>query len=339
MTALTPPIEPMLARATAALPTGPEFVYEPKFDGFRCLAFCDGAVVDLRSRNQRPMSRYFPELVSILSTFTEPAVLDGEILAYREGVPDFASLMSRLHPAASRVARLAVETPCRFVAFDLLAVGSADVRREPFADRRRRLDALIGSDLRSVTLSPITADPLVAANWLTARSPEIDGVVAKRLRDPYGSGRRTMWKVKLERTAECVVAGLRFAMDEPSVSSLLLGCYDDDELRHVGVVSSFTTIRRRELFRDLAPLRIALVDHPWRNGFATEGGPMGRLRGAAARWTPDMPLDWLPLRLERVVEVAYSRVDGFRFRHPAQFRRWRPDRSVRSCTVEQFTVK
>jgi ATP-dependent DNA ligase len=334
--AVVPPIAPMLARLERALPVGDDVVYEPKWDGFRCLAFFDGTSVDLRSRNERPLARYFPEVVRAVRALPVPAVLDGELLASVDGRADFAALMNRLHPAASRVERLSQETPACFVAFDALAVGDDDLRGRPFGERRRRLEALLAGANGRVVVSPLTHDPTVATQWLDAAGGEIDGVVAKRTGERYLPGRRALVKVKRERTADCVLAGFRLFGSEPAVGSLLLGLHDDGVLRHVGVVTSFRRPRRRELFVELAPLRVALAAHPWRDGFALEGGPMGRLRGAAGRWTPDMPLDWVPLRPERVVEVAYTQLDGIRFRHPAQFRRWRPDRDAASCTVEQL---
>jgi ATP-dependent DNA ligase len=336
MLAVSPPIAPMLARLARELPTGPDLVYEPKWDGFRCLAFCDADAIDLRSRNDRPLSRYFPEVVQALRSLRATAVLDGELLAYESGRVDFAALMARLHPSSSRVEQLSRQSPACFVAFDVLAVAEADLRTQPFAERRAVLEALLGTVDTGVMLSPISDDSRRANDWLHAGGPEIDGVIAKRRAQPYEPGRRSMIKVKLERTADCVVAGFRLFAATPSVGSLLLGCYDGDELRHVGVAGSFTAARRVELLHELAPLAEPLVRHPWRHGFALEGGPMGRLRGAAGRWTPDMPLDWVPLRIERVVEVAYTQLDGIRFRHPAQFRRWRPDREPRSCNIDQL---
>jgi ATP-dependent DNA ligase len=244
--------------------------------------------------------------------------------------------MARLHPAASRVERLSVETPAVLIAFDALGIGAHDLRSSPFAVRRARLEPLLAQPPQRLALSPVTADADRAGEWLAASGTEIDGVVAKRCSGVYQPGKRALVKVKLERTADCVVAGFRLFADEPSVGSLLLGLYEGETLRHVGVVASFARARRVELFAELAPLAIPLACHPWRRGFALEGGPMGRLRGAAGRWTPDMPLDWVPLPSELVAEVAYTQLDGIRFRHPAQFRRWRSDRDPRSCTVDQL---
>jgi ATP-dependent DNA ligase len=337
---LSPPIEPMLAKLARELPLD-AFLYEPKWDGFRCMAFVSSDGVDLRSRNQRPLARYFPEVVADLGLLG-PCVLDGELIATRDGVPDFSALLTRLHPAKSRSEHLATATPATFVAFDVLAVGDDDLMDAEFSQRRARLEAVLAAhDHPHVSLSAITADAGVARAWLD-QSPRagIDGVVAKPVSLRYEPGRRAMIKVKLERTVDCVVAGMR-AYDDgdaPAVASLLLGLFDDaGALRHVGVASSFRKPDRLALFRELAPLNVALSQHPWRDGFALEGGPTGRLRGAAGRWTPDMTMDWIPLEPVRVCEVGYDQRDGYRFRHPAQFKRWRPDRDAPSCTVEQLS--
>jgi len=337
-TVLTPPLEPMLGKLVRELPEG-DYCYEPKWDGFRCLAFCADDQVDLRSRNDRPLARYFPEVVdSLRELSTSEVTLDGELVAFRDGLLDFASLMGRLHPAASRVERLRLETPAIYVAFDLLAVDGEILCRRPFRERRLRLEQLLNTDLPGVRLTPITADRETAFGWLHRYGGGgIDGVMAKGRESPYLPGKREMLKVKLERTADCVVAGARPALDEPGVASLLLGLYDEGgALVHVGVASGFARARRRELWRELAPLAIPLGEHPWREGYLVGGGPMGRLRGAAGRWTPDMELDWLPLEPIRVCEVAYDQVDGTRLRHAARFRRWREDRDASSCKLEQF---
>ena len=326
----------MLARLARALTVGPGLTYEPKWDGFRCLAFVGPGGVDLRSRHDRPLARYFPEVVAGLEHLP-PCVLDGELLVPGADGADFPALMGRLHPAASRVRRLAVEQPAVYLAFDVLAAGDDDLRDLPQRDRRRCLETLLDGCESPVGLSPTTADPDVARAWLVAPTGSaIDGVVVKPDGDPYCPGKRAQVKVKHERTADCVLAGFRLYGAEASVGSLLLGLHDGDELRHIGVVTSFARKRRVELLEELAPLAAPLATHPWREGFALEGGPMGRLRGAAGRWTPDMTMDWVPVRIERVVEVAYTQLDGIRFRHPARFRRWRPDRTPASCTVDQL---
>jgi ATP-dependent DNA ligase len=334
-----PPLRPMLARLVRELPEEDGFVFEPKWDGFRCLAFRDHDDVDLRSRHDRPLSRYFPEVVQALRRLSyERFVLDGEVVLVRNGVTDFEALMGRLHPAASRVERLASEVPATYVAFDVLAVGQDDLRSPGFARRRERLEALVGDAGDGVVVTPATSDRDEAAAWLT-HGGGIDGVVAKGVDLPYQPGKRAMIKVKSVRTTDCVLAGYRPYVDSPIVSSLVLGLYDESGvLYHVGVVQALTDRQRVELVAELAPLRMPLADHPWADGFVIDRSPLGRLKGSAARWTPDMELDWVPLRPERVVEVTFDQVDGVRFRHPARLVRWRPDREPRSCTVEQLRV-
>src|SRR4051794_7087829 len=348
--AVRPPIAPMLARLTRELPRG-DLTYEPKWDGFRCLAFVDDAEVDLRSRHDRPLSRYFPELVTAFEALRDVArttfAVDGEIiLEGRHGSetttgdasPGFADLMSRLHPAASRVERLSRETPARYVAFDLLALDAVDLRGSSYIDRRARLEMLLGTPgaPRRLGLTPATRDPAIAERWFDASGSGIDGVVAKPDDLRYEPGRRSMIKVKLDRTADCVVAGWR-PLPGGAVSSLLLGLYDAaGALRHVGVVTQLPTADRVALARDLEPLEIPLDEHPWRSGFLIGQSPLGRLKGSAARWTPEMEHDWVPVRPERVVEVGFDQVDVDRFRHPARLRRWRPDRDASSCRLEQI---
>jgi ATP-dependent DNA ligase len=336
-----PPLRPMLARLARTLPEDGSFLFEPKWDGFRCLAFRDGTDVDLRSRHDRPFARYFPELVDALrSVPTDRFALDGEIVLVRGGLFDFEALMSRLHPAPSRVERLARETPATLVAFDLLADGDQDLREVPFGRRRERLETLLSPTPHGIVLTPATSDARQAAAWLERfRGGGIDGVVAKDLAMTYRPGRRAMIKVKTVRTADCVIAGYRPFVDTPAVSSLLLGLYDDaGALHHVGVVQAFTDRERVELIQTLAPLRISLGEHPWATGFLIGRSPTGRLKGSAGRWTPEMEHDWVPLRPERVGEVAFDQVDGTRFRHPARLVRWRPDRDPRSCRLDQLTA-
>jgi ATP-dependent DNA ligase len=318
-----PPVAPMLGKPASELPVD-GFLYEPKWDGFRCLAF--GA--DLRSRNDRPLARYFPELVDALRGVD--AVLDGEIVA-----DSFAALMMRLHPAASRVERLRAESPARYMAFDVLAVGDSELVARPLLERREALESLLADAEAPLCLSPATDDVGVAREWLESH----EGVMAKAGDSRYEPGARTMVKVKRVRTAECVVAGCRLRADVPLIGSLLLGLYDDDGLlRHVGVSSAFTAKRRRELAEDVAPHVVPLAGHPWEEGFLLGGGPQGRLPGAAGRWSAaEMELDWIPLAPALVCEVRYDHLDGDRFRHPARFVRWRPDRDPASCRLEQLS--
>ncbi len=332
-----PPVRPMLARLERVLPAG--LVYEPKWDGFRCLVFRDGDEVDLRSRHDRPLGRYFPELVDGLRSVSEPRfVLDGEILVTGPRGADFNALLARVHPAASRVARLAAETPASFLAFDLLASEDEDVRALPFGERRARLERLLDAGAPPVQLTPLTDDRDVAAAWLDSGAG-IDGVIAKDPARPYLAGERAMVKVKREQTADCVIAGFRLFEDRPLPSSLLLGLYDSaGELRHVGIASSFAEEQRPRLLDALRPYAVPLAGHPWEHGFLLGGSRMGRMKGAAARWAPEMGLDWVPIAPELVCEVAYDHVDEDRFRHPARFRRFRPDRDPRSCTFDQLDV-
>ena len=305
----------MLAAPARELPLGAEWTYEPKWDGFRCVAYVEAGAVDLRSRHGKPLARYFPEVVERLGALPRDCVLDGELLAYVDGVADFAALMARLHPATARVERLRVETPASYVAFDLMSEGDADLTERPFAERRQRLVALLAGSGVEPTQS--TTDPAEAGQWL-ARPPggAIDGVVAKSKDLTYQPGRRVMVKVKRERTVECVVAGLR-VNEGPVLSSLLLGLWRGSELVHVGVVQAFAASERARLVDQLAAYVSPLAGHPWEH--LADAGP-----------------DWVPLRPVLVAEVAYSQVDGPRFRHPARLVRWRPDRDATSCRVEQI---
>jgi ATP-dependent DNA ligase len=331
-----PPLPPMLARLAREIPRD-GFLYEPKWDGFRALVFRDARDIDIRSRHGRPLSRYFPELTEALAAVSpDRFVVDGEIVVLGTGGSDFPALMARLHPTASRVVRLRRETPASFVAFDAVAVADHDLRARAFAERRALLETLFADAAPPLFLTPVTDDVETAANWLAKH----EGIVAKRRDLAYEPGVRAMVKVKTERTADCVVAGFRWMADRPLLGSLLLGLYGEGgELRHVGVVTSFAQARRTELLEDLAPLVTDIEGHPWERGFGLERSPLGRLLGAAGRWAPDeMVRDWIPLRPVRVCEVAYDQVDDRRFRHPARFRRWRPDRDPRSCTLDQLDV-
>ena len=319
----------MLATLARTLPDG-DVLFEPKWDGFRCLAFRNGREVDLRSRNQRPFARYFPEVVdALLAVDCDRFVIDGELVT-----GDFASLLLRTHPAASRVAKLAVETPATFIAFDVLAIGDDDLRDVAFEHRRPRLESLLAGAPPTLVVTPMTDDRATAGEWLDATNPSIDGVVVKARDLRYVAGKRAMVKVKRERTADCVAAGAR--TDDHGVSSLLLGVYDGDELVHVGVASGFRRERKRELVDEVRRVIAPLVGHPWERGYGTTGRGLARLPGAASHWTPDMDLDWVPLRPELVCEVTYDHLQGIRFRHPGRFKRWRPDRDAGSCTVEQL---
>jgi ATP-dependent DNA ligase len=331
----------MLGRLVRELPAD-GFAYEPKWDGIRCLAFRSMDGIDLRSRNDRPLARYFPELVEALVGLpAAELVLDGEIVVPAPGGFDFSALLTRLHPAASRVERLRRETPARFVAFDLLALGDDDLRERPFAERRAALAELMRDTCAPLHLTASTDDVAVARRWLERyQGRGIDGVMAKPRDMRYQPGVRAMVKVKADQTADCVVAGCRLFADRPEISSLLLGLYDDrGELHHVGVASAFSKRRRHELPELLGRFVVPLESHPWEHGFLLGGSPIGRLAGAAGRWSPrEMTLDWIPIAPRLVCEVAYDHVDVDRFRHAARFRRWRPDRDPQSCLLAQLDL-
>src|SRR3954454_20211642 len=341
MPPVDPPVAPMLAVLARELPEG-ALSYEPKWDGFRCLAFVTRGGVDLRSRHDRPLARYFPEVVSRLEALVQERggrglVLDGEIVLAAEH-PDFAALMARLHPAASRVRDLSASCPARYVGFDLLADDDLDLRERPFRERREALERILDGGAGTIRLPPSARDPDFAAGWLDAAGSGIDGVVAKPDDVPYVEGRRALVKVKRLRSADCVVAGVRLT-PAGEVATLLLGLYDPSgALRHVGVVTQLRRADRAALAEEMRPLATPLDDHPWHAGFTIGRSTLGRLPGSAARWTPDMEHDWVPLRPERVAEVGFDQVDGDRFRHPARLLRWRPDREARSCTIEQVTT-
>ena len=323
-----PPIKPMLAKLARQLPPAGGVMYEPKWDGFRCIVFRDGDEVELGSRNERPLTRYFPEVAeAIRREFPERCVVDGEVVIAGPSGLDFDALQLRLHPAESRVRKLAAETPASFVAFDLLALGDDDLRGRPFAERRARLGAALASVQPPVHLTPATEDRDTAEDWFTRfEGAGLDGVVAKPLNLPYKENERCMVKVKHERTADCVVAGFRWHKSGPIVGSMLLGLYDEDGvLHHVGVTASFTMARRAELVEELAPYRIE------------GGGFSGRNPGDAhSRWNAGKDLSFEPMRPELVCEVAYDHLQGVRFRHATTFRRWRPDRDPGSCTFAQL---
>jgi ATP-dependent DNA ligase len=335
-----PPVAPMLAKSVREVPAGPGYLYEPKWDGFRCIVFRDGDEVELGSRNERPMTRYFPEVVdAVRAQMPDRCVVDAEIVVPRGDRLDFEALLQRIHPAESRVRLLAEQTPASLVAFDLLALGDESLMETPLAERRRRLDDALAGTTAPVHRTSVTDDPALARQWFeTFEGAGLDGVVAKPVDLPYEQDKRVLLKVKHERTADCVVAGFRWHKTGPVVGSLLLGLYDDaGDLQHVGVVASFPMARRAELVEELAPWREqALETHPWRRWAEAEAHEEGRMPGAQSRWNAKKDLSWQPLRPERVVEVRYDHMEGTRFRHTTQFVRWRDDRDPRSCTYEQL---
>jgi ATP-dependent DNA ligase len=341
---LMPPVAPMLAKAAAGIPPG-QF-YEPKWDGFRSIVFRDGEEVEIGSRKERPMTRYFPEVVeAVKRSFPPRAVIDGEIVIAGEGGLDFWALQQRIHPAASRVNLLAEQTPASFIAFDLLALGDDDLTHEPFEHRRTRLEQALRDSGPPVHVTPITRDEALARDWFERfEGAGLDGLIAKRADLTYQPDKRVMTKIKHVRTADCVVAGYRVhKAHADAIGSLLLGLYVDEAappsqwmdhtegLAPVGVIGAFPMARRRELFAELQPLRADIADHPW--SWAAE---MGHAPEGGSRWNPKKDLSFVPLRPERVVEVRYDYLEGARFRHPPQFVRWRPDREPESCGYAQL---
>jgi ATP-dependent DNA ligase len=339
-----PPIEPMLAKLTRELPPSGGVSFEPKWDGFRCIVFRDGDDLDLQSRNQKPLLRYFPELREpLLSQLPEQVVLDGELVVANDRGLDFDALQLRQHPADSRVRKLSAEIPASYVAFDLLALGRDSLLDEPFGERRKLLEKTLKKARAPIYLTPTTRDRDTAADWFERfEGAGFDGVVAKPLTDPYRPGQRSMIKVKHERTCDCVVAGYRVHKDGQGLGSLLCGLYDGDgTLHHVGVASGLAAKLRTELLADVQPLREdALVDHPWREwaDAQREAHASGRMPGGPSRWNADKDLSWEPLRLERVCEVTFEGMMNGRFRHNARFRRWRADKDPADCTFAQLEV-
>lgn len=332
----------MLAKRIDALPEGDDFTFEPKWDGFRALVFKDGDEIEIQSREQRPLNRYFPELLDPLrKQLPDRCVLDGEIVIATDHGLDFDLLQLRLHPAASRVALLSKQTPSSVVFFDLLAEGASDLRERPFEERRAALEKILRSAAPPIHLTPATRDRKMASEWFRRfEGAGLDGVVAKPVSGIYEPDKRVMFKVKHERDCDCVVAGFRWYKDaeQTAVGSLLLGLYDDaGALQHVGVCASFSAEKRRELVEFLAPYRRdALAHHPWK---AWAGGAEGqRMPGAQSRWSQGKNLSWEPLRPDLVAEVAYEHMQGPRFRHMAHFRRWRMDKSPEQCTYAQLEV-
>ncbi|GAB2464249.1 ATP-dependent DNA ligase [Jatrophihabitans fulvus] len=337
-----PPVAPMLAKSVPTIPDGAS--YEPKWDGFRCVLFRDGDEVEFGSRNERPMTRYFPELVeAVKRELPERCVLDGEIVIATDDGLDFEALQQRIHPAVSRVTMLSEKTPASFVAFDLLALGDDDLTGRPFAERRAALETALADVRAPIHVTPATTDREVAERWFVElEGAHLDGVIAKPLDGTYQPDKRVMFKIKHVRTADCVLAGFRWhktsSEKQPLVGSLLLGLYDDENaLQHVGVVGSFTAKRRAELVAELEPLLVGEGDtHPWQEWASSEAHQGQRLPGNVSRWNATKDLSFVPLRPERVLEVKYEHMEGTRFRHLAHFVRWRDDRTPGSCTYEQL---
>lgn len=344
---VNPPILPMLAKRVGELPERGAWIFEPKWDGFRVLVFRDGAEILLQSRDEKSLNRYFPELLEpLLSQLPARCVLDGELVVAKDGALDFDALQLRIHPAASRVKLLAEEIPASVLFFDLLSEGDRDLRRIPFQDRRRMLESLLSSAAPPLHLTPASGDLTTAKDWFCRfEGAGLDGVVAKPTTGIYEPNKRVMLKVKHERDCDCVVAGFRWHKkgERSMVGSLLLGLYDDSgALQHVGVCASFTDKKRRELVEFLAPYRKNALDaHPWKDWAeqASEAADAGhRMPGGQSRWSGGKDLSWEPVRPELVVQVAYDHMQGDRFRHTAQFRRWRPDKKPRDCTYAQLEV-
>jgi ATP-dependent DNA ligase len=338
-----PPVKPMLAKSVPTIPAADSveggMTYEPKWDGFRCVVFRDGDEVELGSRNERPLTRYFPEVVAaVKANLPEKCVVDGEIVVVVGDRLEFEVLQQRIHPAASRVKLLSEQTPATFIAFDLLALGEKDFTTRPFAERRAALEDALASAEAPIHLTPTTRDPAVAQDWFEQfEGAGLDGVVAKPLSGSYLPDKRTMFKIKHTRTADCVVAGYRVHKSGPdSVGSLLLGLYDDSGvLVSVGVIGAFPAARRKELFAELQPLVTTFDDHPWAWAKQQEGNRTPQ-NSAGSRWNNGKDLSFVPLSPDLVVEVRYEHMEGVRFRHTAQFNRWRPDRDPRSCTYDQL---
>jgi ATP-dependent DNA ligase len=342
---VTPPLLPMLAKRVDAIPDGAEWLFEPKWDGFRVLVFRDGDELFIQSRDAKPLHRYFPELTApLLQQLPARCVLDGEIVIAGEHGLDFEALQLRLHPAASRVKLLAGQMPASVVFWDVLCVEDRDLRALPLGERRALLESLLAEAAPPLHLTPATTDRATALDWFRRfEGAGLDGVMAKRLSGSYEPNKRVMLKVKHERDCDCVVGGFRWhKRGDDRVGSLLLGLYDDaGALHHVGVVASFTDQVRQELVQTLAPYRQdALVDHPWKEWaeWQSDAAAGRRVPGVKSRWNADKDLSWVPLRAELVVEVAYDHMQGTRFRHTAQFRRWRGDKQPRDCTFAQLEV-
>ena len=333
-----PPVAPMLAKAVPDIPDG-AMAFEPKWDGFRSIIFRDGDEVEIGSRNGRPMTRYFPEVVeAVKSNLPERCVVDGEIVVVIGDRLEFEVLQQRIHPAASRVKLLATKTPASFIAFDLLALDDTDYTGKPFAERRAALEQALADAQAPIHVTPVTRDHDLAQQWFSQfEGAGLDGVVAKPLSGTYQQDKRVMFKIKHQRTADCVVAGYRPYKDDPrSIGSLLLGLYKaDGELASVGVIGAFPAARRKTLFTEMQPYVSTFDDHPWAWAKEEEGVRTPR-NSEFSRWNVGKDLSFTPLRPDQVVEVRYEHMEGDRFRHTAQFNRWRPDRDPRSCTYEQL---
>lgn len=345
---VSPPIAPMLALLVRELPEEGDLIFEPKWDGFRAIIFRDGDDVFIQSRDEKPLLRFFPEVrEAVLAGFPERCVVDGELVIAGPSGLDFGALQLRLHPAASRIAKLSRELPASFVAFDLLALDDRSLLEVPFVERRRELERVFAGARAPLHLTPATTERSVARDWFSRfEGAGLDGVIAKPKGLLYEPNKRVMLKIKHRRTADCVVAGFRFYKkgDDRLVGSLLLGLYDESgELQHVGVTSTFKLTERAKLLEELSPLREgALNGHPWadwaRQAGAEPEGPTGRKPGMTSRWNREKDLSWEPLRLERVAEVAYDGLLGGRFRHGTTFVRWRPDKSPKDCTYGQLEI-
>ena len=333
-----PPVSPMLAKSVPEIPTG-NLSFEPKWDGFRSIVFRDGDEVEIGSRNEKPMTRYFPEVVeAIKANMPERCVIDGEIVVVVGARLEFEVLQQRIHPAVSRVTMLSKETPASFIAFDLLALDDIDYTSRPFEERRAALEQALSKAKAPIHLTPATRDHAVAERWFSQfEGAGLDGVVAKPLAGTYQPDKRTMFKIKHQRTADCVVAGYRVHKSGPDIiGSLLLGLYKDDgELASVGVIGAFPLARRKSLFTEMQPYVTSFDDHPWAWAKEEEGVRTPR-NSEFSRWNVGKDLSFIPLRPELVVEVRYEHMEGDRFRHTAQFNRWRPDRDPKSCTYEQL---
>lgn len=344
---VNPPILPMLAKRVDDLPVGDDWIFEPKWDGFRALVFRDGDEILIQSRDEKPLNRYFPELVDTLKTqLPARCVLDGEIVIAKDSALDFDSLQLRLHPAASRVKLLSKQIPASMVFFDLLSEDDHDWRGEPFQERRQKLEKLLESAVPPIHLTPATSQSTIASDWFRRfEGAGLDGVIAKQIAGTYEANKRVMLKVKHERDCDCVVAGFRWYKkgERTAVGSLLLGLFDDSgALQHVGVCASFTAEKRLELAEFLKPYRQdALANHPWKKwaeGIEANGETGHRIPGGQSRWSQGKDLSWEPLRPELVVEVAYEHMQGARFRHMAHFRRWRMEKKPGDCTYAQLEV-